>query len=594
MIVTTPSARHTRLVAALLVAGLGAPGAAQAADPGPAVSVAPGRVVFAVDAGKVKPNVDAVGASLATGLPDGGTLMFGFGDASRDVLHIAKLGAGGALDRSFGTGGVASLATPPAGRSLFSPSRILRQSDGKLLMVSTKDASADPFAAFQLQVTRLNADATIDRSYGVNGTAATAINETCGGSCSPVALAPDGSLVLTGATGDGVKPPAEVHNQWALTRLTPAGAVDHGFGTDGIATIGTAGSTRGFNVAVRADGTIVTGAWSQVGTTARTLLTRLTAAGAPDPAFAGGTPVDVPLQPGFLMLLQDDGSVVLNGQTPGSDPSVAGSGSQLLTRYTAAGVPDATFGSAAIVDLGSGIGVSQLLPTAGHGVLVVAAHQGQMNVRRLQSNGMIDPSFSGPNGRDVVLPFGGGGSSFVVSQFPRPVQTLLQNTFGFQASPGASPLVARADGSFVMVAGVRVSQPTGEGAGYSIGRFAAAALTPAFALDTAFGGPATKPHASVSLSLQRASTAHTRHGIRIQLKASAVGLARVKIVHGDRAIALSLLPVFTTSRTTLPVELTSYGNTYLRTHRNVRVTITATARDLLTNTTTATARGRLR
>ena len=175
---TTPSSHRTRLVAAVLVAGLGLPAAAHAADPGPTVSAAPGRVVFAVDAGIAMHNVDAVGASLAAALPDGGTLMLGFGDASHAVLHIAKLDARGALDRSFGGGGVASLPAPPAGRSLFTPSHLLRQSDGKLLIVSTRDASPSPMAPYQLQVTRLNADATIDRSYGTDGTAATSINET--------------------------------------------------------------------------------------------------------------------------------------------------------------------------------------------------------------------------------------------------------------------------------------------------------------------------------------------------------------------------------------------------------------------------------
>jgi hypothetical protein len=68
------------------------------------------------------------------------------------------------------------------------------------------------------------------------------------------------------------------------------------------------------------------------------------------------------------------------------------------------------------------------------------------------------------------------------------------------------------------------------------------------------------------------------------MQASAVGVARVKITQGGRAIAHSLLPVFKTLRGILPVELTRYGNAYLRRHRNVRVSITATARDLLTRT----------
>jgi len=142
--------------------------------------------------------------------------------------------------------------------------------------------------------------------------------------------------------------------------------------------------------------------------------------------------------------------------------------------------------------------------------------------------------------------------------------------------------------------GVKVSQPTGEGTGFSIGQFAAAALTPSLALDPAFGGPAAPPRTSIRVVPQRATTARRRHGIRVVLKAPSVGLAKVKIMAGGRTIANSLLPVFRTSAHTLPVELNRYGNTYLRRHRDVRVTVRAQARDLVANTATATARGRLR
>jgi hypothetical protein len=84
------------------------------------------------------------------------------------------------------------------------------------------------------------------------------------------------------------------------------------------------------------------------------------------------------------------------------------------------------------------------------------------------------------------------------------------------------------------------------------------------------------------------------HGIRVVVKASAVGPARAKILHGGRAVAHSLLPVFGTTSRTLPVELTAYGNAYLRRHRDVTLTVRASGRDLLTNTATTTARGRLR
>jgi hypothetical protein len=174
---------------------------------------------------------------------------------------------------------------------------------------------------------------------------------------------------------------------------------------------------------------------------------------------------------------------------------------------------------------------------------------------------------------------------------PRAVGSVAQNSF---LERGDTTVVRRPNGSFLVAGGVHVSQPTGEGAGYSIGRFAAAALTSSLTPDTTFGGPATKPHLSVKLSLQRASTAHTRHGIRVQLKASQPGLTRVKITSRGRAIAYSLLPIFKTTSHTIPVELTSYGNTYLRTHRNVRVAITANGRDVLANPMKTSAVGRLR
>ncbi|MDT7803232.1 MAG: hypothetical protein QOI78_6665 [Actinomycetota bacterium] len=585
----TPIPLRPRLVAALLIAGLGLPAGAQAAA-GPTVSTAPGRVVFPADAGATVDNVDAGGASLATALPDASTLLIGSG--AGNVLYAAKLGLHGALDRSFGAGGVTPLPTPSGAASGLL--QLLRQPDGKLLLVGAQQLSTPRFAPPLLRVTRLNADATLDRSYGVEGTATIAVAEGCG-ACTTAALQDDGAVVLTGTTGEVAPPPAPLSFRWALTRLTPAGAVDRGFGSDGIVTIPTAISTSGFNVAIGSGGTIVTEAQSQLGPDTQFLLTRLTSSGAPDPTFAGGTPVVVPFSSGFLMLLEDDGSIVLNGLTQGSlAPGAATPAHQLLARYTAAGTPDPAFGQGGVVDLGAEIGLSQILPAAGHAVLVVGTPaatlpaglpaSGRLNVRLVAPDGTTGPAL----GRDIDLAFGGGGSSFVVSVKPRPVGSLAQNSFFGQR------LVPRPDGSYLVPGAVRVSQPTGEGTGFSIGRFAAAALTPSLRLDTTFGGPAAPLRLSARVVRQRAQTARAKHGIRIVLKASAVGLARVKITHGGRAIAHSLLPIFTTTSRTLPVELTSYGNSYLRRHRNVSVSITATARDLLTTTATTTARGRLR
>jgi len=127
-----------------------------------------------------------------------------------------------------------------------------------------------------------------------------------------------------------------------------------------------------------------------------------------------------------------------------------------------------------------------------------------------------------------------------------------------------------------------------------MGRYAVAALTPSFELDPTFGGPATPLSLSVRMPRQRTRAARARRAIHVDLQASAIGLARVKITHGRRAIANRLTAIFSTERKRVAIELTNYGYAFLRRHRKLRVVVTATGRDLLANMTTTTARGRLR
>jgi uncharacterized delta-60 repeat protein len=577
------------LAAAAIAAALALPAMSEAAAP--SVSTAPGRVVFAVDGGARQSNIDAGGAGFAVALADGKALLLGSTSPADRSLRAARIDRNGALDPTFGSGGIASL---PAQTNVL---QVLRQPDGKLLLVAGDvPGTTSPSAPLRLKVTRLNADFSIDASFGAGGTVVTPINEGCG-ACTTAALQPDGAIVLTGTTGTITSPTAP-NLRWAVARLTPAGALDASFGTGGVATIPTAASTSGFNVAVGPGGTIVSSAQSQpdlLSGESTLLLARLTPDGSLDSSFGGGDVVTTPLSTGFLTLVLADGSVVMGGQPQRELPVRPGAAlsRQLLVRYTPGGALDGSFGSGGVVDLGTADDPRQLLPAAGRAVTVVATpafvqmpgsfpRPGGLSVRTVGANGSVPPA------RVIALPFGGGGSSFVVSIKPRPVAEIVQNSFG------GTRLVPRPDGSYLVPGGVSVTQPTGEGSGYSIGRFAAAGLTSSLELDPSFGGPAAPLRLSVRLSRQRARTAFKRHGIRIELKASAVGLARVKILAGRRAIAHSLLPVFTTARHVLPVELTKYGNLYLRRHRNVRVTISATGRDLLTTTRTATARGRLR
>ena len=75
---------------------------------------------------------------------------------------------------------------------------------------------------------------------------------------------------------------------------------------------------------------------------------------------------------------------------------------------------------------------------------------------------------------------------------------------------------------------------------------------------------------------------------------SAPGLARAYVRVGRTVIAQSVLPIFGSGARILPVELTHTGAVFLRTHRNVHVSVSVTARDLLAGTVSATAIGTLK
>jgi hypothetical protein len=320
------------------------------------------------------------------------------------------------------------------------------------------------------------------------------------------------------------------------------------------------------------------------------LLTRLLPTGAVDPSFNGGSLVAVPGGGVSGMIANADGTVVVDATTA-------------VVRYTPAGALDTSFGTGGVAPITGftapispfplpqpSVVQTDMLPAPGDSaVLFDVGNAGVVAGERLTPTGAIDPAFGGPAAKQVTLGFGGGGSSFVVSVRPRPLPPLAQDSADLRGT-----LIERADGSLLAVDGASVTTPTGEGTGRSIFDFAVEGLTSSFAPDPSFGGPATPLYTKLRVIKQRASTAHTRHGILVQLTLSQPGLARVVIKAHGRVVAQSVLPAFGQGAATIPVELTAYGNSLLRTQHGVKVTATATGRDLLTNTSSSTSAATLR
>ena len=99
---------------------------------------------------------------------------------------------------------------------------------------------AESFGRSHAHVLRLNADLSIDATYGTGGSMTIEAFAP-----QDAALQPDGSLLLAGTT-DGVPPstPQALNLIWSLARVTSRGAVDIGFGTSGIVTIPTSVPSR--------------------------------------------------------------------------------------------------------------------------------------------------------------------------------------------------------------------------------------------------------------------------------------------------------------------------------------------------------------
>jgi uncharacterized delta-60 repeat protein len=163
--------------------------------------------------------------------PDDSTFVAGYvfnNGTTGDVVSLAHLTASGALDTSFGNGGVASL-TPsglPAGTQITTANVLLRP-DGTII-VDASDKTGDAILA------AFNLDGTADTSFGNNGVAVFTLASLGlpAGSLSTAALQPDNKVVVAGvfALPKGASAPYDA----ALIRVDAGGMLDTSFGSGGV------------------------------------------------------------------------------------------------------------------------------------------------------------------------------------------------------------------------------------------------------------------------------------------------------------------------------------------------------------------------
>ncbi len=276
------------------------------------------------------------------------------GSAGGGQTALVRLTPTGALDGSFGSGGIALHdLSPSQGDTLRA---IVRLDDGRYVTCGTYFSAG---TATDFLVARFADDGSLDTTFNGSGFAVTSFLQSGpGGSlfdqCNAVAVQADGMIVSAGFTAEAGP------NHVALTRHDANGTIDSGFGTGGKVDINAAATSNGNSEArallVLPDGKLLVAGYASGPGNSEFLVMRLNSDGTPDTSFGGTGIVRTPVGTGEdianAMVRQPDGRIVLAGSMLAAD----GRRDFALARYTSGGTLDPAFGVGGLVTTAVGPG----------------------------------------------------------------------------------------------------------------------------------------------------------------------------------------------------------------------------------------------
>jgi uncharacterized delta-60 repeat protein len=357
--------------------------------------------------------------------------------------RVQRLLPNGAPDTSFGTGGAVSLD--------FSPSALALQADGNFVVVGRTVPS--PFTPGHFQVERFTAGGALDATFGTGGRVITAFGTN--DSATAVALQRDGKILVVGADNLPTNPDFWDPNQdFAIERLNPDGSLDGSFGAGGKVTLdfGTS-ADEAVGVVVQPDGKVVV-AGNARGPTLQAqwafALGRLNPDGSLDGSFGAGGEVTTRFAPNgeFAsgLALQGDGKILVSGS--------ATDGSSSLVRYLPDGSLDATFGTGGQVQTPSFVAAGLALQADGKAVVAGARSingtTSNFALARFLLDGTLDPGFGTGGVVTTDLGTASASASTVIVQADGTGEKLLAaGTFFAPNSPAYSYGLVRYLGSDV-------------------------------------------------------------------------------------------------------------------------------------------------
>ncbi|MES2788201.1 MAG: delta-60 repeat domain-containing protein [Planctomycetota bacterium] len=295
------------------------------------------------------------------------------------------------------------------------------QADGKIVLVGA--VQMDTHGNYDFAVTRLNADGSLDTTFGDNGRKI--ISFDLGGTdadgylsadldvANCVAIQSDGKIVVGGyAQRDSTG-----NFDFAVVRLNTDGSLDTTFSSDGKAIVafdyGGQGDDRATGVAIQADGMIVlVGTCQQNASgTGDIAMARLRTDGSLDTGFTGDGRKWIDLSgggddAGAAVAIQSDGSIVVVGYST----SESGENNFAIARVTPNGSLDYSFSGDGKKTVSFNLGGSDRATSVAiqaDGSIVVAGSASAANgdsdfaIARVTKSGGMDTTFSG-DGRKTV------------------------------------------------------------------------------------------------------------------------------------------------------------------------------------------------
>lgn len=360
---------------------------------------------------------------------NGGRLV-GIGPEGEAKGSVSRYRPDGSLDASFGGGGSESLPFEVEAVAALPSGKVLAAGAGVYSSGGTKSLPVN-----QVFVARLDADGKLDSGFGRGGIVKLRSEEK---------VTDEAALSVQGRAGEG----AEVVTESTVVALDASGKLDPSFGEGGrVATLG-----RVIGAGVAGDeGLLVAGTKppgsgpKEAGRAEEFYVSRYTASGKLDPAYAGGSGIAVLAAEGGAQassaLFEANGSVLIGGL---AKPSSAGcprgyscDRTPAVARFTPDGRPDAGFGKdglvllpALSVRIGSSsylYGVDALVARPGGGVFAAGEAEHAAFVAAIREDGSLDGSFgaggivtkSNPQtslSAPVATGVDGSGDVFVVAQ----------------------------------------------------------------------------------------------------------------------------------------------------------------------------------